>query len=189
MTTFEEMQRGELDWWIAYLGHPHAVSRIFALYGYRYLPFFFEEFNHLGEVVDFGSGPISAAYIAEPAPREVICVDPLMPEYHKHELVYGSPVVEWPPLPAAVFDTALLLNVLDHCEEPQNLIREAARSLVGGGGALVWSHVNQETDSLHRTIHAAEIAGWLQEAGLSLQRDEVKTHLGVMSYMAKAVKQ
>ena len=152
MTTFEEMQRGELDWWIAYLGHPHAVSRIFALYGYRYLPFFFEEFNHLGEVVDFGSGPISAAYIAEPAPREVICVDPLMPEYHKHE-------------------------------------REAARSLVGGGGALVWSHVNQETDSLHRTIHAAEIAGWLQEAGLSLQRDEVKTHLGVMSYMAKAVKQ
>ncbi len=59
--SFDEMQRGELDWWVAFLARNDALARLFAIYGYRYLPWFFEEFNKLGQVIDYGSGPVSAA--------------------------------------------------------------------------------------------------------------------------------
>jgi SAM-dependent methyltransferase len=184
--TFEEMQRGELDWWRAWLAQPHGLARILALYGYRYLAFFFEEFSHLGSVGDFGSGPVSAAYIGDPAPARPYCIDPLMNAYQDAGLIYGEPA--WWGLPPDPFDTALLLNVLDHCEDPAALIRDAAGSLVSGGAALIWLHVDQKPDRLHRLVRAPDVVQWVRDAGLQQDRSRLRVDGGPTQFMVKAVK-
>ena len=182
---YEAMQRGELDWWIAWLAQPHGLARILALYGWRYLDFFFAEFGNLGRVIDFGSGPVSAAYIGDPAPLLVYCVDPLFEAYRKAGLVYGS-MIEVDPAtyrPRA-FDTALLLNVLDHCDDPAALVAQAADLLCPGGAALVWVHDNAPADSLHRTIPWPQVHNWLHDAGLPVERETWRTGNGPRQYMA-----
>ncbi|OGS01193.1 MAG: hypothetical protein A2V88_08920 [Elusimicrobia bacterium RBG_16_66_12] len=134
--TFAEMQAGELDWWRAFLARPNAIPRLFALYGYRYLGFFFEEFNDLGDVIDFGSGPVSAAWVADRPPGTVTCQDSLFLAYQDAGLIYGQAVAP-AEIPAAAFDTALILNVLDHCGDPSSLLIAMAASLKPGGKALI----------------------------------------------------
>jgi SAM-dependent methyltransferase len=182
--TYEQMQEGELAWWRGFLSNPHAIPRLFAVYGYRYLPFFFEEFGHLGHVVDIGSGPVSAAYIGEPAPEHPYCVDPLMFCYQDAGLIYGEP--HWWGVPPDPFDTALLLNVLDHVNDPAALVAKTARSLCSGGKALVWNHVDALADGLHRTVTTFEIDGWLADAGLDIVRARYHQDYGPLAYMAVA---
>ncbi|MCJ7527452.1 MAG: class I SAM-dependent methyltransferase [Methyloceanibacter sp.] len=186
--SFWQMQEGELAWWAAFLARPESLARLFAIYGYRYLPFFFEEFGHLGTVVDFGSGPVSAAFIGEPAPEHPYCVDPLMPEYFKAHLIYGEPIMNWPPdISPAIFDTALVLNVLDHCDDPPALLAQVARVLRPGGKALVWVHVDILPDALHRTVSEAEVWSWLVGAGLTVKRARAHYDIyGPRAYMAVA---
>lgn len=183
--SFRQMQEGELAWWADFLARPESLARLFAIYGYRYLPFFFEEFGCLGKVADFGSGPVSAAFIAEPAPEQVYCVDPLMDAYKRLGLVYGA--AAWWGGEAHVFDTALVLNVLDHCDDPAKLLLDVAGYLRPGGRALVWVHVDILPDALHRTVSEAEVWSWLAGAGLTVRR--ARTHYdiyGPRAYMAVA---
>jgi len=168
--TWAEMQRGELDWWRAFLSRSNALLRLFALYGYRYLSYFFEEFNDLGRVIDFGSGPVSVAYIADRPPTVVTCVDPLFGAYQEAGLVYGEAVAP-PDIPPAAFDTALVLNVLDHADDPAALMVAVAASLKPGGRALVWVHADVPADSLHRTVTEDEVRRWVRDAGLEIQRE------------------
>jgi len=55
--------QAELDWWRGWLS-PATLPRLLGVYGMRYLPFWFMDFQDLGRVCDIGSGPISAAWIA-----------------------------------------------------------------------------------------------------------------------------
>jgi SAM-dependent methyltransferase len=186
---FSEMQAGELDWWRAFLARPNAIPRLFAVYGYRYLGFFFEEFDHLSNVIDFGSGPVSAAWVADRPPEVVACADPLFPAYWDAGLLYGKAVAP-SYIPAAAFDTALVLNVLDHADDPAALLVDVADSLKPGGKALIWVHVDSPADALHRSVTEEEVKAWLKAASLSivracrLQRD----HGGPDEYMAVAVR-
>lgn len=168
--TFAEMQAGELAWWRAFLAHPQALGRLFAVYGYRYLDFFFDQLVNVGAVIDFGSGPVSAAFIAHHPPAEVVCVDPLFADYREAGLVYGPAILAPQPIPAGTFDTALVLNVLDHTEEPAALVAAAAASLKRDGYALLWVHIEAPPDSLHVTVHAEDVYRWVRDAGLSMPR-------------------
>lgn len=183
---FAQMQEGELAWWVAFLAHPESVARLFAIYGYRYLPFFFEEFGRLGKVADFGSGPVSAAFIAEPAPDRVFCVDPLIAEYERAGLVYGRPATYWLTPLTETFDTALVLNVLDHCDDPPALLQQVEAFLCPGGKALVWVHVDAEPDTLHRTVSEGEVWSWLVGAGLTVKRARTYHDYGPRAFMAVA---
>jgi SAM-dependent methyltransferase len=187
--TWEQMQAGELDWWRAFLARPNALPRLFGLYGYRYLSYFFEEFDRLGAVIDFGSGPVSAAWIADLPPAIVVCVDPLFGAYRDAGLVYGEAVVPAGDL-TPVFDTALVLNVLDHADDPAGLLMAVAASLKPGGKALVWVHVDAEPDALHRRVADREVAKWIADAGLSIVRDcrRGRGHGGPDEYLAVATR-
>lgn len=180
---YAAMQRGELAWWAAWLGQPHGLARILALYGYRYLDFFFAEFGALGSVIDFGSGPVSAAYIGDPVPAHVACVDPLFDQYRDAGLVYGHPAL-WRGEVPAIFTTALLLNVLDHCDDPAALVAAAAAALVPGGKALVWVHADAPPDALHRRVLVADVPAWLHQAGLVIERKKLRMHMGPPQFMA-----
>lgn len=187
--TFEEMQRGELDWWIAFLRRPHSLARLFAIYGYRYLPWFFEDFDRLGNVIDFGSGPVSAAWIADLAPSVVDCVDPLFKAYREAGLIYGQALEAVPfGLPVSVYDTALLLNVLDHCEAPAALIGDAFARLRPGGKALVWTHVENGPDALHRRLTWAQVGDAIMAAGFRIDAWWIHDKRGPRVYIARAVK-
>jgi len=186
--TWEQMQRGELEWWRAFLARPHALERLFALYGYRYLDFFFKEFNDLGNVIDFGSGPVSAAWIADRPPEEVTCIDPLFTAYRKVGLVYGRAREPAGTIPAE-FDTALVLNVLDHADDPVPILITVAGTLKPGGKALVWVHVEQPADALHRLITAGDVRGWLKLVGLTITRSNIRRGLGPAQFMAVAERQ
>jgi SAM-dependent methyltransferase len=186
---WQQMQTGELEWWIAWLGQANGLARIWALYGYRYLWFFFDEFSSLGRVVDFGSGPVSAAYIGDPAPLLVYCVDPLFQAYRQAGLLYGGMIeIDFAAYRPRAFDTALVLNVLDHCDDPPALLRQVADSLRPEGKALIWTHVDAAANSVHRSVSLAAVADWLRAAGLSVERDFLRVHIGPAQYMALAVK-
>lgn len=184
-----EMQQGELAWWKAFLQRPNAKERLLAIYGYRYLPFFFEEFNHLGRVVDFGSGPISAALAAE-SYESLWCVDPLLEDYAKEGLVWGGPIHLLTPetLPSDAFDTALVFNVLDHTTDPQPILRDAARAIKPTGKVLVWVHIDQDADTLHRRVTRAGVIACLTEAGLVIQRQAIRHEYGMSAFMTVATR-
>jgi hypothetical protein len=192
--SWEQMQAGELDWWRAFLARPHALERLFGLYGYRYLGFFFDQFNNLGEVIDFGSGPVSAAWIADRPIARVVCVDPLFDSYSEAGLVFGNAVsaaAPWVTPPSGGYDTALVLNVLDHAEDPAGVLLAAAASLKLDGRALVWSHVNAPADSLHRSLTQEQVWGWLEDAGLVVPRTETRPARfgGPMEFLALGIKE
>ena len=71
--------QAELDWWRGWLS-PATLPRLLGVYGMRYLPFWFMDFQDLGRVCDIGSGPISAAWIAVKFDH-LICVDPNARDY------------------------------------------------------------------------------------------------------------
>jgi len=187
--TWAEMQAGELEWWRAFLARPNALARLFALYGYRYLSYFFPEFDDLGDVIDFGSGPVSAAYIADRPPATVTSIDPLLGAYRADGLIYGSPLAP-ERIPAGVFDTALVFNVLDHADDPAELLVAVAASLKPGGKALVWVHVDALPDGLHRMVSEDHVREWLRWAGLSVVRDcrRMRGHGGPDEYLALATR-
>lgn len=185
---FQQMQEGELAWWRGFLSQRGSIPRLFAIYGYRYLPFFFDEFSHLGRVIDFGSGPVSAAFIAESAPAIVFCVDPLFQDYRKADLLYGEAMIEVSGTLTAFFDTALVLNVLDHCDDPPALLKKVAARLAHGGQALVWNHVDAIPDALHRAVTTAQIQAWLLDAGLAVMRERTFHDYGPQAYMTVAVR-
>jgi SAM-dependent methyltransferase len=183
---YTAMQQGELDWWRAWLAQPHGQARILALYGYRYLDFFFAEFGNLGRVIDFGSGPVSAAYIGDPPPDLVWCVDPLFHQYREAGLLYDKTMIEVDqclshPRP---FDTALLLNVLDHCDDPAGLVAAAGLALRPGGKALLWVHAEVPPDALHRRVLVTDVPAWLHQAGLVIERTKLRMHMGPPQFMA-----
>lgn len=168
-SVFERMQRAELAWWKDYARGITARQRMYALYGMRY-EWFWRDLETPGRIVEFGSGPLPAMLIARTS--SMLACDTLMPQYIAAGLVdAGIPWVEKPSaVPSGSFDTALLLNVLDHSDDPLALVSAAHRSLVEGGKVLVFVHLDNE-DEKHRKTGMAECWGWLEDAGFSIVRN------------------
>jgi hypothetical protein len=184
--SFEEMQDGELQWWTNFLKHPDATPRLFGLYGYRYLPFFFREFDDLGAVADFGSGPVSAAFIGQRM-TSLACIDPLLQSYQDAGLIWQPQrVAVYPQLPRAAFDTALILNTLDHTPEPTPIVAAAADCIKRTGRVLIWNHIGHGPDKLHTRLTHDHIRRMISAANLTIQREQIRQDYGPPCYMALA---
>jgi len=174
------MQEAELAWWTNYLGHPTAKQRMWALYGARYYGFFFAEMLNPGKTVEIGSGPLPVMETMN-APQ-CIAVDSL-----KYEGLTDWSLFDAPQVPDGWADTVLLLNVLDHTDDPQALIAQAWRMLAPGGKALVFVHLGQQDDK-HRLVQPDDIKDWFM--AFEIQREEVTAANAYdpAAYLALAVK-
>jgi len=161
------MQAAELEWWRGCLNHPTGKSRMHALYGARYYGFFWDEFMAAGATVEIGSGPLPVMHVMHCT--ALTAVDTLSKEYREF--------TDWPICPDSALlpdqsaDTVLLLNVLDHTDQPQKLVHESYRMLREGGNVLVYVHIG-EGDDKHIPVKATAPRDWLDEAGFKVTRDD-----------------
>ena len=165
-TRFGEMQEAEFAWWRDYLGHPTARIRMYALYGARYIDFFPDLFfKPVGAVVEYGAGPLPVLALTKA--EKALAVDTLAPRYDDEGMLLGG--VPWTEnaghVSSSEWDTALLLNVLDHTDEPEALVEQAHRALKPGGKAYLFVHLDQE-DPKHKLVRRDEperwFKGWLE---------------------------
>ena len=88
------------------------------------LSFLFGEFCNLsGSVLDVGSGPRKAPYLANV--ENIVCLDPLTNRLDHLDLIRG--VGEYLPFKDSAFDHAIAGTSLDHCAKPELVIKEMSR--------------------------------------------------------------
>ena len=166
--TFADMQEAEFAWWKSCLRHPTAKQRMLALYGARYYGFFFADMMGAGRAVEIGSGPIPV--METMIYDRGVAVDTLGPRYKAEGLTTWEILPGTAEVPSGWADTVLLLNVLDHTNDPCALIAEAHRILEVGGKVLVFVHLGQGDDK-HALVTEHDIRGWLE--GFDLERDGI----------------
>lgn len=171
MTVLERaLAEAELDWWKGYLDHPTAKQRMWALYGSRYYSFFAEEMWDAGSTLEIGSGPLPVMEVMHC--DSMLAVDPLGAEYSK--------LTNWPITsvdiaeigPDSRWRTVLLLNVLDHADNPEHLMEHAYRLVRPGGKVLVFVHLNH-SDDRHNPIQEFDVTDWIAKVGLTIERDAI----------------
>ena len=178
---FAKMQAAELEWWRDQLQHETARQRMYALYGARYYPFFWQEMRDAGDTVEIGSGPLPVMDIM--GCHFATAVD---------TLAYGG-LTDWhintdiSIIPDTCADTVLLLNVLDHTDDPQKLVGEALRILRPGGRALVFVHLGPGDDK-HVPIESGDCGRWLGAFGEVTSQITPATEYDPSAYVAVAVK-
>lgn len=165
-TAAVDRRAAELDWWTRYLDHPTANQRMWALYGARYMPFFYDEMIHAGSTIEIGSGPLPVMEIMECA--SMTAVDVLADEYRG---LTGWPIARPEQIDVkGRWQTVLLLNVLDHADNPRELAELAHRLVRPGGRVLVYVQIH-EGDERHDALTVEQVRGWLVDAGLHIGRE------------------
>lgn len=161
---FQEMQSAELAWWVKYMKHATAKERMYSLYGARYFGYFFPELHGEGALIEIGSGPLPVALMTHAT--QAVLVDSLWPEYQAAGITEDGlgGLTSTGELPGGQADYVLLLNVLDHTDEPEALVLEARRLLKPGGRALVYVHLEARGED-HRHAHVSEddVIRWFSE--------------------------
>ncbi len=173
--TLTKMQSGELAWWVQFMDQATAKHRMLAVYGSRYLPFFWETFLTTRGLIEFGCGPMPVAAITHA--QRVALVDPLADEYRDAGLLEGD-TKEHMRLSLSTgdigaFDTALVLNVLDHAadDEMDQLMRDAYASLRPNGRLCFYVQLHTGDDHHNAlTMPAVDAA---------LSRFDVQKALGI----------
>jgi SAM-dependent methyltransferase len=137
-------------------------------------PDFFAHYDFRGAyLVDLGSGPQGIlATIPEASKR--IQVDPLFNEFGRQGFAplpgidNRAEACEATTLPSAYFDVAFCLNMLDHSQEPEAVLGEAARLLVPNGWLILCVDMRPANliDKLHKLrLDSDTICRWLANAG------------------------
>ena len=178
---FAKMQAAELEWWRNCLRHETARQRMYALYGARYYPFFWQEMMAAGDTVEIGSGPVPVMDVMNC--RMITAVDTLSYEGLTDWHINTDVTI----LPDASADTVLLLNVLDHTDQPEFLAAQALRLLRDGGKALVFVHLSPGDDK-HIPIKSGECGRWLGMFGEVQSQISPATVYDPPAYVAVAVK-
>jgi len=178
---FAKMQAAELEWWRNYLRHETARRRMYALYGARYYPYFFAEMMAAGDTVEIGSGPMPVMDVMQC--QMITAVDSLSYEGLTDWHINTDITI----LPDASADTVLLLNVLDHTDQPEFLVAQAHRLLRDGGKALVFVHLGPGDDK-HIPIESGECGRWLGMFGEVQSQIAPATVYDPPAYVAVAVK-
>jgi SAM-dependent methyltransferase len=85
-----------------------------------------------GEVLDVGCGsmPYKSLILAPPSQAVRVTGLDLAGDKYSPDLVWDGKAI---PLPDASVDSAMLTEVLEHCPEPGNVLREVARVMRPGG--------------------------------------------------------
>jgi SAM-dependent methyltransferase len=116
---------------------------------------FFDALQHFGDVTGIESDPVSLTH-DNPWADRIICGE-LDERY----------------APPAPFDLILMLDVLEHASNPENLLRHAARVLDQGGRILItvpafqWLWTSHDDINHHRKRYTAEeVRCLIEQAGL-----------------------
>lgn len=181
------MQDAEFAWWKRYLAHPTAKQRMWALYGARYYGFFFAEMMRAGRTIEIGAGPLPVMEMM--IYDRGVAIDTLGLRYKAEGLTTWEILASTIDMLSDWADTLLLLNVLDHTDEPEPLVREAYRLLTAGGRCLVFVHVGQH-DEKHMEMSGENCRRMLLRTGFTIDRDEVApaNSFDPAAYVAVAVK-
>jgi len=179
------MQEAEFAWWKNYLRHPTAKQRMLALYGTRYYPYLFAEMMDAGRTVEIGSGPLPV--METMLYDRGVAIDTLGPRYKAEQLTTWEILPNHEAIESEWADTVLLLNVLDHTDQPEALVAQAHRLLRDGGRALVFVHLGPGDDK-HIPISAEQVTAWL--GAFTVERAAVlpATSYDPPAYVAVAVK-
>ena len=104
------------------------------------------------KVVEIGAGPygLVRSIVAE----EKIIIEPLGKEYEKLysrdvNIQYIDQKAESIDLKSETIDFVLLLNVINHCERPDKVIKEVKRILIKGGILYFFTPLHKEIDNKH----------------------------------------
>jgi len=146
---FADMQASEFEWWQRYLVGNSARERMYALYGARYYGYFWREMMEAGRCAEIGAGPLPVLAVMRYS--EALAVDTLAHRYKAANLTHWPLMVDTADVSDAWADTVLLLNVLDHTDDPQRVAQEARRIMAPSGRALVYVHLDQQDDK-HQLI-------------------------------------
>jgi SAM-dependent methyltransferase len=147
---------------------------MWALYGARYASFFWNELMRPGRTVEFGSGPMPVLDMA--MCDDGVAVDTLGKAYKELGLYLSDlPLCNsTAELADEEFDSVFVLNVLDHSDDPEQLMREAARVVKPKGSVLVFVHVTSRVDDKHSAVTMGDAAAWVAGAGLEIVRRAVR---------------
>jgi len=182
---FADMQEAEFAWWKNYLRHPTAKQRMLALYGARYYGFFFAEMMAAGRTVEIGAGPLPV--METMLYDRGVAIDTLGPRYKAERLTTWEILPSSEAIESEWADTVLLLNVLDHTDDPQKLVDEALRILRPGGRALVFVHLGPGDDK-HVPVESGDCGRWLGAFGEVTSQIAPATAYDPPAYVAVAVK-
>jgi len=92
-------------------------------------------------IMDVGSGPLSVMEEFAPAGADVVPYDSLAEEYNR--LVPDKKFVIRADLPQRRFSHIMILNVLDHMEDPSSLLEHVAPRLADDGQVWIFTHINR----------------------------------------------
>ncbi len=172
---FADMQGAELEWWRNYLGHPTSRHRMLALYGARYLPFFWEIFRTTMTCIEFGSGPLPVLTITNA--QRAACVDTLAEDYEKAGLLEDQLAEAMRPTYLAGdvggYDTALVLNVLDHTTDPKQLLNDAYQCLRPHGRLCLYVHLHEGDRAGHVPVKEGDVFRMVAEEGFENVRFKI----------------
>lgn len=147
---FGKIQKLELEWWTNYDYTPEGEWSHYVAVFAPYLSLFYDS------VVDVGSGPIpffcSGAFVYGHA----VAVDPLIFHYsriekYSHylaECLYEC-AVSTHILDDEAFEVVFALNVVDHTQDPESLLRELGRICRAGGRLFLFVDVDKKPDHMH----------------------------------------
>lgn len=170
VSPFVEMQAAEFDWWQRYLVGNSARERMYALYGARYYGYFWREMMDAGRCVEIGAGPLPVLAVMRYS--EALAMDTLAHRYKAANLTHWPLMADIADVSDAWADTVLLLNVLDHTDDPLRLAQEARRIMAPNGRGLVYVHLDQQDDK-HKLITEGEARAMLFTAGFTTLRMNV----------------
>jgi ArsR family transcriptional regulator len=141
----------------------------------------------LGEVADLGAGDGAIAELLAPSAKRIVGVDAsermveagrerLKRAHLSHvTLVRGD--MHAPPLPDESFDFVLLQQSLQYAEQPQIVLKQAARLLRADGRLLVVTlaaHKHDEVRASYGHVHLgfqrSQLQRWLRAAGLDVMQ-------------------
>lgn len=160
----------------------------------------------LGDVLDVASGDGTLAELVAPRARSVTCLDSSakviaaakrrLGEQRRVRFVQGD--MHELPFERASFDAVMFMNGLPHATDPSLALGEAARVLRSGGvltGVTLEAHEHERVTRAYGHVNngtsPAELATWLAEAGLSVERCEVTSrearppHFRVITFHAR----
>jgi SAM-dependent methyltransferase len=169
---YQDTQRSELSWW------QHNKINVELLWSRHVLAFgqHFPERHQLGIVADVGSGPIPIFCDESIHFTKAIAIDPLYEDYvaipHYTDItleVYWMQDIK--QADSSYFDNVFALNMLDHCQLPDNMLLELIRILKPNGHLFLFVDIDKPPDTLHPHSISEQ---WLRDGLSSLEMVMVK---------------
>ena len=174
---WEDSQKGEARFWAGQVANGNTEQRNRdGWYRDVCFPAVFGAYNFKGKyLIDLGSGP-EGILCSIPEAGCRVQVDPLFGEFerqgfkHPQRVACMTAACESVPLPAGRFDVVFCMNMLDHCQDPAAVVKEAAQLMRHDGMFILCVDMRppELIDRMHKLrLTAPVILEWMEAAGLT----------------------